>query len=202
MKYFNCMYDSGSKTNFLQIQPETHLDYHWNFVLFIIQFDPITSKESTSTVTTESNSTLTSSASQDKVDTVTVSPTVALTTSGGITSNVAIETKPGKTPNESETVRQQETNKEKSESSSIASEQVREQKSRAAANNNSSTSEDASKKEPDKAPVIAPEPEPPVSPTGSLHSDSGASATGVRNSSLVIFIMPLMLSLSLPRSRF
>lgn len=203
MKYFN--YDSRSKLIFSKFNQQSHIDYHWNFAL-LIQFDPITSKESTST---ESTSTSTSSASQDKVNctattanTVTVSPTVALTTSGGITSNVAIETKPGKTPNESETVRQQETNKEKSESSSIASEQVREQKSRAAANNNSSTSEDTSKKEPYKTPVVAPEPEPPVSPTGSLHSDSGASATGVRNSSLVIFTMPLMLSLSLPCSRF
>ncbi|KAL9959779.1 hypothetical protein ACROYT_G033134 [Oculina patagonica] len=149
------------------------------------KFDPITNKDSTSTVTTESNSSSTSNTTQGKVEctattasTVTVSPTVALTTSGGITSNVTIETEPSKTSKESQTARQLETNKEKSESSSIVSKQVEEPKNLTAATNNSSTSNGASKTELNKNPVAAPEPEPPVSPTGSLHSDSGASATG------------------------
>lgn len=187
----------GVKTNFFKISQKSRLRLPFKICFIILQFDPITSKDSTSTVTTESNSSSTSNTSQGKVEctattasTVTVSPTVALTTSGGIASNVAIETEPGKTSNKSETARLHETNKEKSESSSIGSKQVEQPTTQTAVTSNSSTSNDGSKREPDKNPVAAPEPEPPVSPTGSLHSDSGASATGVRNSSLVIFSMP------------
>ena len=113
---------------------------------------------------------------------MTVSPTVALTTSGGITSNVAMETDLSKTPNDSETSRPQEINKGISESPSIVGEHGREQTSQTAASNNSSISDDASKKDADEDHASAPVPEPPVSPTGSLHSESGASATGVRES--------------------
>ena len=58
----------------------------------------------------------------------------------------------------------------------MVGEQVHGQTSKTSASDNSSTSDGASKKEPTEAPV----PEPPLSPTGSLHSESGASATGVR----------------------
>ena len=116
------------------------------------------------------------------VSAVAVSPTVALTTSGGITSNVAVETDQSKAPNDStETSRLHETNKERSKSSSTVGEQGQEQTSQTAARKNSSISDDASKKDTGENHVSVPAaPEPPVSPTGSLHSESGASATGVR----------------------
>lgn len=114
---------------------------------------------------------------------MTVSPTVALTTSGGITSNVAMETDLSKTPNDSaETSRLHKANKEISESPSTVGEQGQEQTSQTAASNNNSVSDEASRKDADEDHVSVPAPEPPVSPTGSLHSDSGASATGVRES--------------------
>lgn len=162
-----------------------------NRTCFILQFDPVTSQDSTSTTTctTQSNSCLTSNTSCNKTETtvttvtaVTVSPTVALTTSGGITSNVAVETDQSKAPNDSaETSRLHETDKERSESSSTVAEQGRGKTSQTAARNNSSISDDTSKRDAGEDHVSAPAaPEPPVSPTGSLHSESGASATGVR----------------------
>lgn len=161
-----------------------------NRTCFILQFDPVTSQDSTSTTTctTQSSSCLTSNTSSNKTETtvttvtaVTVSPTVALTTSGGITSNVAVETDQSKAPNDSaETSRLHETNKERSESSTVA-EQGRGKTSQTAARNNSSISDDTSKRDAGEDHVSAPAAlEPPVSPTGSLHSESGASATGVR----------------------
>ena len=79
-----------------------------------------------------------------------------------------------------ETSRLHETNKERSESSSTAGGQGQEQTSLSAVRNNSSISDDVSKKDSGESHVSAPAPERPVSPTGSLHSESGASATGVR----------------------
>ena len=162
-----------------------------NRTCFTLQFDPVTSQDSTSTTTctTQSSSCLTSNTSSNKTETtvttvtaVTVSPTVALTTSGGITSNVAMETDQSKAPNDSaETSRLHETTKERSESSSTVAEQGRGKTSQTAARNNSSISDDTSKRDAGEDHVSAPAaPEPPVSPTGSLHSESGASATGVR----------------------
>ncbi|KAJ7336068.1 Ubiquitin carboxyl-terminal hydrolase bap1 [Desmophyllum pertusum] len=58
--------------------------------------------------------------------------------------------------------------------SSIVGEQVEKQTNQAAVTKNSWSSEDTSKQEVDRNP----EPEQPMSPAGSLHSDSGASATG------------------------
>ena len=156
---------------------------------FILQFDPVTSKDSTSTTTytTQSSSCATSNTCSKTettlttVTAVTVSPTVALTTSGGITSNVAIETDKSKAPKDSaETLRLHETNKERSEPSSTVGGQGQEQTSLSAARNNSSISNDVSKKGGGEDHVPAPAPEPPMSPTGSLHSESDASATGVR----------------------
>jgi len=156
-----------------------------SWTCFILQFDPVTSQDSTSTATctTQTSSCSTSNTSCDKTQntlttatTVTVSPTVALTTSGGITSNIAMDTGPSETLNDSESSNLHETSKERSESSSMVGEQVHGLTSKTSASENSSTSDGASKKEPAEAPV----PEPPLSPTGSLHSESGASATGVR----------------------
>jgi len=94
-----------------------------------------------------------------------------------------METDLSKTPNDSaETSRLHKANKEISESPSTVGEQGQEQTSQTAANNNNSVSDEASRKDADEDHVSAPAPEPPVSPTGSLHSDSGASATGVRES--------------------
>jgi len=159
-----------------------------NILESLKKFDPATSQDSTSTTTctTESSSCSTTNTSCDKtqstlttVTAVTVSPTVALTTSGGITSNVAMETDLSKTPNDSaETSKLHKANKEISESPSTVGEQGQEQTSQTAANNNNSVSDEASRKDADEDHVSAPAPEPPVSPTGSLHSDSGASATG------------------------
>ena len=153
----------------------------------MLQFDPVTSKASTPTVTTEAGP-KSNDTTQDKTEstaptapTVTVTPTVAMTTSGGITANVTIETEPNKTRNDSETSKLHESNKQSSETPTVVSEQVEEKKNQAAVTNDSLTADDASKKQLDKNPGIAPGPEPPVSPTGSLHSDSGASATGVRS---------------------
>ena len=92
-----------------------------------------------------------------------------------------METDQSRAPNDSaETSRLHDTNKERSGSSSAVGGQSQEQTSQTAARNSSSISDDVSKKDSGESHVSVPAPERPVSPTGSLHSESGASATGVR----------------------
>ncbi|RMX58718.1 hypothetical protein pdam_00009518 [Pocillopora damicornis] len=147
------------------------------------KFDPITTKDSAPLIANESGSTANNTTQDNSQPTtaavVTVTPTVAMTTSGGITTNVTMETSSNNASNGSETSKLQEADKGKSETRTGVSEQAEEKKgNRFSATNDSATPDDTSEKQVDKNPVISPELEPPASPTGSTHSDSGASQTG------------------------
>lgn len=153
---------------------------------FVMQFDPVTTKDSAPIIANESASTANNTTQDNSQPTtaavVTVTPTVAMTTSGGITTNVTMETSSNNASNDSETSKLQEADKGKSETRTGDSEQAKEKKgNRFSATNDSVTPDDTSEKQVDKNPVISPELEPPASPTGSTHSDSGASQTGVRS---------------------
>lgn len=158
---------------------------------FVMQFDPVTTKDSAPIIANESGSTANNTTQDNSQPTtaavVTVTPTVAMTTSGGITTNVTMETSSNNASNDSETSKLQEADKGKSETRTGDSEQAKEKKgnrfsaNRFSATNDSVTPDDTSEKQVDKNPVISPELEPPASPTGSTHSDSGASQTGVRS---------------------
>nr|XP_058963055.1 ubiquitin carboxyl-terminal hydrolase BAP1-like [Pocillopora verrucosa] len=147
------------------------------------KFDPVTTKDSAPIIANESGSTANNTTQDNSQPTtaavVTVTPTVAMTTSGGITTNVTMETSSNNASNDSETSKLQEADKGKSETRTGDSEQAKEKKgNRFSATNDSVTPDDTSEKQVDKNPVISPELEPPASPTGSTHSDSGASQTG------------------------
>ena len=151
-----------------------------------MQFDPITTKDSAPLIANESGSTANNTTQDNTQPTtaavVTVTPTVAMTTSGGITTNVTMDTLSNNTSNDSETSKLQEADKGKSETRTGVSGQAEEKKgNRFSATNDSATPDDTSEKQVDKNPVISAELEPPASPTGSIHSDSGASQTGVRS---------------------
>lgn len=153
---------------------------------FVMQFDPITTKDSAPLIANESGSTANNTTQDNTQPTtaavVTVTPTVAMTTSGGITTNVTMDTLSNNTSNDSETSKLQEADKGKSETRTGVSGQAEEKKgNRFSATNDSATPDDTSEKQVDKNPVISAELEPPASPTGSIHSDSGASQTGVRS---------------------
>ena len=158
---------------------------------FVMQFDPATRTDSATLTATESGSTEkyptqdnTQRATTPTTTTaavVTVTPTVAMTTSGGITTNVTMETTPNKTSNDSETSKLLESNKGRSETLTGDNEQVEEKANQSSATNDNSAIDDTSEKQLVTNPVISPELKPPVSPTGSIHSDSGASQTGVRS---------------------
>lgn len=151
------------------------------------KFDPInTSKDSTTAVTTDSGSGSTNTPPQDKTETATttvstaaIPPAATLTTTVASTPNVTMETENSKSTNGSETSGLLEANKEKSESSSAGtSEQTEEKVKETIVENKSTPSDAASKMDQTKEPTVAPEPQPPLSPAGSLHSDSGESGTG------------------------
>ena len=152
---------------------------------FLLQFDPInTSKDSTTAVTTDSGSGSTNTPPQDKTETATttvstaaIPPAANLTTTVASTPNVTMETENSKSTNGSETSGLLEANKEKSESSSAGTSEQTEEKVNV--ENKSTPSDAASKMDQTKEPTVAPEPQPPLSPAGSLHSDSGESGTGV-----------------------
>ena len=155
---------------------------------FLLQFDPInTSKDSTTAVTTDSGSGSTNTPPQDKTETATttvstaaIPPAATLTTTVASTANVTMETENRKSSNDSETSGLLEANKEKSESSSAGtSEQTEGKVKETIVENKSTPSDAASKMDQTKEPTVAPEPQPPLSPAGSLHSDSGESGTGV-----------------------
>ena len=159
---------------------------------FVIQFDPATRTDSATLTATESGSTekyptqdntqpATTTTTTTTAAVVTVTPTVAMTTSGGITTNVTIETTPNKTSNDSEISKLREANKGRSEMRTGDNEQAEEKANQSSATNDNSAIDDTSEKQLVTNPVISPELKPPVSPTGSIHSDSGASQTGVRS---------------------
>lgn len=153
---------------------------------FVMQFDPVTTKDSAPIIANESGSTANNTTQDNSQPTtaavMTVTPTVAMTTSGGITTNVTMETSSNNASNDSETSKLQEADKGKPETRTGDSEQAKEKKgNRFSATNDSVTPDDTSEKQVDKNPVISPQLEPPASPTGSTHSDSGASQTGVRS---------------------
>ena len=153
-----------------------------------MQFDPIACKDLTPVVTTDSSSATTVSAQTESTvttaSTAAMTPAVALTTSGGVTStpNVTIETQPSKSENGSETLKLQEANSEKMKSSSVTPtvQSVKEVKGTVVDENKSLPPDEMQKMEQNKDPAALPETQPPLSPTGSLHSESGESGTGVR----------------------
>lgn len=158
-----------------------------NTVELLKKFDPSLNKDTAPAVTTESNSTTTNTTTEDKtqnivttVSPVTVPSRVTLTTSVVSTPNVIAENVARKTSNDSECSRLQDTNQEKSEKSSSAAtaDGVDEKKTKTVVDNNSSPSDNTSKTSQIKDRSAEPEAQPPLSPAGSLHSDSGESETG------------------------
>lgn len=158
-----------------------------NTVELLKKFDPSLNKDTVPAVTTESNSTTTNTTTEDKtqnivttVSPVTVPSRVTLTTSVVSTPNVIAENVARKTSNDSECSRLQDTNQEKSEKSSSAAtaDGVDEKKTKTVVDNNSSPSDNTSKTSQIKDRSAEPEAQPPLSPAGSLHSDSGESETG------------------------
>ena len=112
-----------------------------------------------------------------------------------------METENSKSSNDSKPSGQEEANKEKSESSSAGtSEQTEEKVKEAIVENKSTPSDAASKMDQNKEPTVAPEPLPPLSPAGSLHSDSGESGTGVGGFFFFIFARFLSVTKSSSRS--
>ena len=154
-----------------------------------MQFDPSTSKDPSPTVTTVSDSGTTTTTSQDKTknivttaSSVTVSPAVALTTPVVSTPNVTIETETKKSSNDTKSSGLPEANNEKSEDSSSAGTtvQVEEKDKETFVDDKDAPTDDSSNINQIKEAPVAAETKPPLSPTGSLHSDSGESGTGVR----------------------
>ena len=164
-----------------------------------LQFDPSTSKDLSTAVNTVSDSGTTTTAPQDKThsivttaSSVTVSPTVAMTTPVVSTPNVTTETETRKPANDTEGSDLPEANNDKFEgsSSSGTTVQVEEKSKETFVDNKDVATDDSSNVNQITEAPVAPETKPPLSPTGSLHSDSGESVTGV---SLVFFFDIILL---------
>ena len=156
----------------------------FSYILF--QFDPSVNKDSNAVATPVSNSSTSITETQNGAAnnvtvacSVPVSRPVALTTSAVSTPNASTETESTKSSNNSEEPKQPEVNAAKSgEESASATERVDNQ-NKEVDESKETQSENASQMTQGKEPLDEPEAGPPLSPTGSLNSESGESGTGV-----------------------
>ena len=158
-----------------------------NLIFFsTFQFDPSVNKDSNAVATPVSNSSTSITETQNSAannvtaaGSVPVSLPVALTTSAVSTPNASTETESAKSSINSEEPKQPEVNEAKSvEESASATERVDKQ-SKEVDESKETQSENASQMTQGKEPLDEPEAGPPLSPTGSLNSESGESGTGV-----------------------
>ena len=118
------------------------------------------------------------------------------------TPNVTIETETKKSSNDTKSSGLPEANNEKSEDSSSAGTtvQVEEKDKETFVDDKDAPTDDSSNINQIKEAPVAAETKPPLSPTGSLHSDSGESGTGVRAFFFFYNILGGWVTISYPES--
>lgn len=149
------------------------------------KFDPSVNKDSSAVATPVSNSSTSITETQNgAANNVTAACSVplqlpvALTTSAVSTPNASMETESTKYSNNSEEPKQPEMNAAKSGEESASATGPVDNQTKEIDESKETQSENASQRTQGKEPLDEPEAGPPLSPTGSLNSESGESGTG------------------------